>query len=167
MEPKLSLYSQYLDVEDEAWRSRACGIVALKILFDYWGVGKDVSIDELIKRGLSSDGYIEGVGWKHASLAELGEEFGLSGKNFDWYADDPDVAFKKLEEHLKKYPVICSVYKDLKPGDSGHLVVVYEFDGTNVFYLDPEAKTRDDIKRSAPLDLFLEGWKRRIMVLNK
>lgn len=160
---RVPVYSQFLDVKEKKWRSRACGIVALKMVLDFWGIKK--SADELIKLGLKKDAYIQGVGWKHKGLVLVAKKFGFKARNYDWYKDSYEVSFKKLLPKLKKYLVIASIYKNLKPGKSGHLVVLTGYENDQIFFNDPNSKTRGGIHKKVAAEKFLSGWKRRIIVI--
>ena len=162
-------YSQFLDVEDEEWKDRCCGILSLKMLLDYWGGQSNISpedVESLIGEGLEIGAYIPDIGWKHKELVELAQNHGLDGEDFDWMDEHPDVALNKVIPHLSEHPIIVSIHKDLIEGNSGHLVVLTGYEDGQIFYNDPDAKTRGDIERSAPLQKFLDGWKRRVVVVH-
>ena len=162
-------YSQFLDIENEEWKNKSCGILSLKMLIDYWSGQNDVDpkdIENLIDEGLTIDAYIPDVGWRHDGLVEIAKNHGLDGESFDWMDEHPDIAFNKIIPHLSEHPVIASIYKDLVNGDSGHLVVLTGYEDGKVLYNDPNAKSRGDINKNAPLQKFLDGWKRRVVVIH-
>lgn len=159
-------YSQFLDVKDKRWQKRACGMVSLKMIIDYWRAPRsNPSCDQLIKLGLKQKAFLTNVGWKHKELSQLVSKFGLRGRNFDWVKIKPETAFKKLRSYLKKYPVLASIHKNLDPAKGGHLIVVTGFRNGLVSYNDPDSKARKTVKQTAGLKKFLEGWKRRIIVI--
>ena len=160
---KVTLYSQFLDVEDKNWKIRACGIVSLKVVLEYWGIKENIK--DLIDLGLKKNAYISGVGWKHDGLVSVAKEFGFSGMNYDWFKDEPKDAFEKLLPNLEKYPVIASIYNNFKLGGSGHLVVLLGYQNGQIFFNDPDSKTRKGIQKKVGLEKFLTGWKRRIIVI--
>jgi len=162
-------YSQFLDIKDEDWQGRSCGILCLKTLIDYWFGNKKMDskdMDALIQEALDIDGYIPEIGWKHKELAEVAKKHKLDGENFDWTDEHPDVAFNRIIPHLTTHPVIASIYKDLDKEKNGHLVVITGYEDGNVYYNDPDSKKKAGIKRSAPLQAFLDGWTRRIVVIH-
>ena len=60
-------FSQYRDVSDEAWQFRACAIVNLKMVLEYYknkyperGIPSN-SIEDLITQGVQLNGYIMDV----------------------------------------------------------------------------------------------------------
>jgi|SRR3989344_2586955 len=160
---KVSAYSQFLDVEDKKWKSRSCGIVSLKSVLEYWGIKE--STKYLIELGLKKDAYISGVGWKHGGLVSIAKEFGLFGENYDWFLEEPHEAFLKLISYLKKYPVLASVYKNFKLGGSGHLIILTGYENDQIFFNDPDSKTKKGISKKISFEKFLNGWKRRIIVI--
>ena len=163
-------YSQFLDLEDEEWKDRSCVIVSLKMLLDYWNNDSEVTsedLENLITEALASDAYIPGIGWKHKELVDVAKAHKMDGENLDWTSEHPDIAFNKMLPYLEKHPVIASVFKDLKAGESGHLVVVTGYEDGNIYYNDADSKDREGIKRSVPLKEFLDGWTRRIVVIHQ
>lgn len=160
-------YSQFLDVSSPVWKRKACGAVSLKMVLDYLRPNS-ISISEIIKRGRRKNAfrlaaYIPNVGWAHKGLASLAEEFGFKGKNYDWSKKTPDAAYSLLLKKLQKRPIIASIYRNLKPGSSGHLVLLTGIKGNRIYYNDPDSKTRRGIKKTATLNKFLKGWKKRVV----
>ena len=157
-------YSQFLDVKNRHWRNKSCGVVALKSVLEYWKNG-DIDVDALTKRGKKLKAYLEDIGWKHAGLALLARQHGLRAKNFDWAKFPSHAAWKKLGAELKNGPVIASIYKNLKPKTSGHLVVITGIKKGLIYYNDPGSKTKRDVEKRASKARFLRGWKKRIIVV--
>jgi len=158
------LYSQHLDVRDEKWREHACGIAALKIVLDYYGA-ETPPLDTLIARAAERGAYLEGVGWKHRELAELAGTFGLRGEAFDWAALEPEAAYQELLCFFPASPVLASIYNDFDAARGGHIVVLTGLDGDTISYADPDATERGSILRTVSKDVFLRGWKRRIVLI--
>ncbi len=158
-------YSQYLDVHLRGWPRRACGIVALKMLLDYFSPRmRSMSIDNLIAFGLAREAYIPHVGWKHRGLAKLAEEFGLRGDNYDWANKDPRAAFALMQRHAR-FPLLASVHKHFDPKNGGHLIVVTKVEKEVIHYHEPASHSRARIPRTVDIPTFLAGWKRRIIVV--
>ncbi|MFH0806257.1 MAG: C39 family peptidase [Candidatus Brennerbacteria bacterium] len=160
-------YSQYLDVKNRAWKRRSCGIVALKMVLDFLKPKHTVTrtFPRLIKARIRAHAYIRNVGWSHAGLARVAMRYGFKGKKYNWSSKTPKSASITMLRALKRGPVIASIYRNLKYGSSGHLVVVTGFEKNIVFYNDPDSKTRHAIPRKVPLTKFLKGWKQRIIVV--
>lgn len=168
MHHRVPAYSQHLDVHDVRWQPRACGIVSLKAVIDYWQnttLRNRPTIAQLIKEGLKKDGYIPGVGWKHKTLAKLAAHHGLRGRHFDWHELSPENALEKLLVYFAKGPIIASIHKNFRLKGSGHLVVIKGIDTKRIFYNDPDARTKSAISRSVTLSRFLRGWKRRVIAV--
>jgi len=160
-------YSQYLDIVLEEWKSRSCGIVSLQMILEYT-LHKKFDGDELIKRGLALDGFILGVGWKHQALVDIAHDLGCDAQRYDWVMLDDQEALGRLKEMLMVGPIIVSIYSNLDPSTkNGHLVVVTGIERGKVFYNDPATKIREDIKRSAPIEEFMKGWKKRAILISK
>src|SRR3989344_7065379 len=160
----VSCYSQFLDVEDVSWRKKSCGIVALKMILDYWNVRMS-ACDALIKEGIKSRAYMKDVGWTHKGLVALAKKYNLKGRNFDWFGNSPEAAFRKMEKYLRLYPIMASVHKDFDLRNNGHLIVLTGLVNSNIFYNDPDFKERENIRQKVSLGKFLKGWKRRIIVV--
>lgn len=164
-------YSQFLDIKNKSWRSTACGVVALKMVLDYFlrkNKRRAPAADRLMAAGITSGAYGGAdMGWRHRGLAQMAAPLGLAGKNFDWWPKSPAEAYRLLVARLKTGPVIASIYKNFKPGSSGHLVVITGINNDIIFYNDPIAKNRQTIKRKISVEKFLAGWKRRIIVVSR
>ncbi|HEY4474872.1 MAG TPA: hypothetical protein VJC06_03050, partial [Candidatus Paceibacterota bacterium] len=74
---KLQICNQHDAEHDFQWAHRICAICSLWMLLKLHNPDLDVSIMDLVKRGLAKDGYLESVGWKHAVIVELAKDFGL------------------------------------------------------------------------------------------
>lgn len=163
-------YSQYLDVKNSEWKRKSCGIVALKMILDYWAREENKKIpdiDELVKIGLNMGAYINGIGWKHKALVQIAKQYGFKGRNFDWRADSAETALAKMTGYLKLYPIMASVYKNFDLREGGHLITLIGMENNEIFYNEPMARKREDIAKKMSLAEFLKGWKRRIIIVYK
>ncbi len=164
-------YSQHVDVKNRFWQPRSCGVVALKMILDFWHREEGAvrrappTTPALIRLTHNRGAYIRNVGWSHRGLAMVAKRFGLAGRNCDWAKFPPLRAFPKLKRELRRGPVLASIYRGLRPNHHGHLVVVTGIRKGVVHYLDPDSKTRAGIARRASVKKFLNGWKRRIIVI--
>ncbi|QQG43254.1 MAG: C39 family peptidase [Candidatus Daviesbacteria bacterium] len=158
-------YSQIKDTKNPDWQDKACGIVALKMVMDFYQP-INLSIDDLYKKGLKINGYLEGVGWYHHSLALLAKNLGFKAITRSWNVnqeaqeklqergfDQADLEImqqEQLAESLftlkveldKNHPIIISVPRRLKQGGSGHLVVLIGYDNQGFYVNDPDDKER-------------------------
>jgi hypothetical protein len=162
----LPRYSQYLDVADPTWQPRACGIVALKTVFDYWsGIHDTPTMNALIQEGLALNGFIPGIGWKHQALVDIAHAHGYAAKRYDWSKDDPVEAWERLCAKIKNGPAIASIHMNLCPtSPDGHLVVVHTINAI-VHYHDPARKDRNQISQETSTANFVNGWKRRVILI--
>lgn len=162
-------YSQHLDVKDAWWQPRACGIVSLKMVIDYFkktGLNDEPTIAQLIEEGVAREGHIPEVGWRHKTLAELATIHKLFGKNFDWNEISENEAWTLALPFLEKGPLIASIRKELDPNERrGHLVVLCDYQSDTIYYHDPDTHDREKILRTAPKDAFLHGWKKRVIAV--
>jgi ABC-type bacteriocin/lantibiotic exporter with double-glycine peptidase domain len=163
---KVPTYSQFLDTKNSSWKNRSCGITALKSILEY-ELGKSPSIDDLIKIGLENNAYIKGIGWKHKELAEIANNFGLKGKNLEWRNLKPKEAFKKILKFFPKNPIMASVFKNFNPKNNGHFIVLTGFENNKIYYNETASKKREEIKKEIPLEKFLKGWRKMIVVITK
>ncbi len=161
-------YSQFLDVKNKDWQHRACGIVSLKMVMDFWGKKTDrkyPTIEALIEEGVNKKAVTKNWDWIHKGLVDIAKAHGFKGESFDWAGNSSRDAFLLLKTKLNN-PVIASIHKNLNFGDTGHLIVIKGLKNGNIYYNDPDSKKRREIPRIAPIDAFLLGWKKRIIVIN-
>ncbi len=164
-------YSQYLDVRSKQWNWRSCGIVSLFMTIAYWDPTlKQTDIPRLIKYGIATGAYREGIGWTHQGLLDMAIALGFAGKRLDLYKKENDAAFKTFLTHLKKGPVIVSTYKDFDPKKGGgHLIVATGYkeqnDKMTIFIADPDAQDRTSINYTITKAKLLKGWKRRFIAI--
>ncbi len=167
-------YSQWLDVKDPDWQPRACGVAALKmamLALRSFSEEGDMSLDDLIKRGVASGAYKPNVGWIHDGLVRLAQGFGFQ-KSFrqEWKDEEKRQALKFISAKIRGgIPVIASV----KSENGGHLTLLtgFEESGGEIagFYMnDPDSKSRGTGKNKfIPIADFLGLWKGRIIVTEK
>lgn len=161
--PSVPFYSQFTDVSDPDWRGQACGVVSLAMLIEYYYPGS-ITVDSLLNQGIASGAYLNGAGWMHKGLADLGAVYGLSGTNFDYSASSMDAAFSEFASALERGPVIASVYYTFTPGHPiPHLVLINGIDGDRVFYNDPAEESGGG---SISVKHFKSAWKKRYIALS-
>lgn len=162
MKLNVPYFSQFLDVKDNRWMPRACAIVCLKMVLEYYGK-KDATIDSLIEEGLRIADYTP-VGWRHDVLVKLAEAHGLSAHREEGLKDHNGI--QKVIDALKRgEPVIISAVKSILGQTKFHMVVVtgIEEEGREVvgfYYHDPESLDREKgahlfVKR----EMFENDWR--------
>lgn len=165
--------SQYASLPPE-WASRGCGLVALKIVLDYWH-GEDernqsIPLFELLERGLASGAYLKGIGWRHAGLAHIATELGYEAFNRDLPKEQEEITAEKAMEVLKadveKGPVLVSIWKNFDPQQKGgHFVVIHDISDGVVRLVDPEKENEAEGRMDIPKALFIRGFKLRSICL--
>jgi hypothetical protein len=167
----MTYYSQYLDLKEE-WRESGCGPVSLLMLMELLGGENLPSPNELYQAGLDVDGYLNGIGWKHGSLAELARKYGFSNSQAVDLAKRSgengeiiplEEALNGLKGALEKGPVLVSVYRYYDPNRGGHLIVLISLDEEKVVIIDPREKG----EQVWPLVDFLNRWKQRFIIVTK
>ncbi|MDO8183805.1 MAG: cysteine peptidase family C39 domain-containing protein [bacterium] len=162
---QLIKYSQHLDLTHPEHKLSGCGIASLGML-----LGDKIStLDELYKLGLEQGAYLPGIGWRHAGLANLAKHFGFTNSyNLDLAKEDLEVALEKLKTELKQGPVLASVFTNYEPGHKeGHIVVLLSLTDEQAEVLDPAAKNHNDIHQFLPVEKFINGWKKRLIVIRE
>lgn len=169
---KLPKLSQFLDVKNKSWKNRSCGVVALMMVMQYYDSKiKTSDISKIISRGYKNGHYLKGIGWRHDGLIKLAEQYGFSGKRMEFKSVNKTTT-KKLISLLKKSPLIVSVFSKFNPENGGgHLAVLCGYKKENnqytIFINDTDSKTRKGITKEMLLEDFLNGWKKRIIIIKR
>lgn len=158
-------YSQFTDVEDSAWKERACGAVCLKMLLDYLNAGAP-TLDELIKEGVAMDGFGPS-GWVHKTLVSLAGKYNvfLECKEFKNIYDADAVGELAFSIEEGK-PVIISAVRRFSEDKKFHLVVLVGFeeekgDVMGFYYHDPDYENKKEgSKIFVNIDTFNKKWRR-------
>lgn len=176
MQYEVPFLSQYADVQDAEWKHRGCGIVALKMVLDYWhhmnSSYQTDGLDVLMQRGIQGQAYKEGIGWTHRGLVELAQSYGYEGNSFDYAEKGPtpksaEEALSLLEKNLEKGPVLASIFRSFDPQQGGgHIVVITGLEEDAVMLNDPEEESIEQGQKQVPRQVFLEGFKRRFIVIH-
>ena len=178
--------SQRLDIEDENWRPRACGIACLKMVMDFHAAKakrKIPSVDELIRENEFIGGFGP-FGSEHESLVMIARNYGLhayrqefksavndwrnktAGKSrFEDELAEEGVA-KKIRKLEEGFPVVVSAAKNFSEEGKFHLVVLTGFqkEGDELlgfYYHDPDSLDREAGRHKfAPIGVFRKYWRR-------
>jgi len=160
--PDVPFYSQLQDIQASEWKKKACGVVSLAMVIEFYKPDA-VSVNKLLEQAIASGAYLQNAGWKHKELALLAEKYGLEGKSYDLSSSDKVTAFTQLKNYLKDGPVIASIYYKFDPKSTiPHLVVINGIDGDTVYYNDPAGHAAGEKISAAN---FLKGWKKRFIVV--
>lgn len=167
--------SQHVGIGDRQWKWRGCGVASLAMAMAYWhqqsAGNASESLDALIEKGLAIGAYREGVGWVHAGLVALAQQYGYRAEAFD-YADKGKTpktmpeTWELLASALTEGPVLASVFPGLDPQrGGGHIVLVTGIDDELVYFNDPEESLARDGVRMVARHIFEQGFKKRFVVV--
>ena len=124
---KLPLCDQYDPEHDSQWAHRMCAVCSLWMLLKLHNPDLNVSVMDLVTRGLAKDGYIEKIGWKHAVIVELAKDFGLQlqyAKKFFYSPEEKESGLLIINLNLENgQPVLVSVFSP----NGSHVLVVCGF----------------------------------------
>ena len=178
-------YSQYQNVLEPKWRSRACGIACAKMVIKYFYPDNDESIDAIIDEGVKIGGYGEHGGdheavvriFRNRGIFAYKEEFKSQvislGKNSGTPSIyDAKMAKAGMKKDCKMLKAGRSVMVSVAPGfdenTSSHLIVITGFEEEHgeiagFMYNDPQAE------RGIKKNLFVgrekfEGFWRRLAI---
>ena len=161
--------SQYSALSSE-WAHRGCGLVALKIVLDFWHnqdtKNLTLPIEVLLERALALSAYREGIGWTHAGLTSLARALGYEAFNRDLPSEHPavsiDGALSILQSDLLYGPVLVSIWKNFDPiQKGGHIVIVNKVEGEVFSVIDPEMKDEVGGRYDKDRFSFAQGFKMR------
>lgn len=172
MKINVPYYSQYLDVIDELWQPRSCGVACLKMLLDSRG-DHPPSLDEMIAEGNAIGAYGE-FGWRHDGIIALAKKYGVKLSRAEWRQSEtraPDELNEEgitflISELRAGRAVMVSAIKKFKEADKFHMVVLTGFkesDGqvTDFYYNDPDAHSRREGENLfVPVNTFRTKWRR-------
>ncbi len=160
---KVPFYSQFRDISAPEWRKVGCGIASIAMAIDYHST-KDVSVDDLLAKGIAADAFLSDAGWTHQGLINLAAPYGLTGGTHDLRGTSPEEALGAMRAELTHGPVIASVHYRFDPHSTiPHLVVIDGIEGDTVYYNDP---AEDHGGKQLPVSAFLRGWKQRYITVH-
>lgn len=158
--PEVPFYSQFSDISAPEWKKIGCGIADAAMIINYYKPGA-VSVDDLLKEGISSGAFVPRAGWSHKGLASLFDAYGLAGKSYDLSGLNMDSAFLEFTKQLKNGPAIASVfYKFDRNSPIPHLVVITGIKDGSVYYNDP---ADDSGGKTISISDFQRAWKKRFI----
>ena len=148
---EVKLVNQIFDTGDGYWNKYSCGICVLKMLIVFKKPElQSIPVMALLSQALELGGYIDGVGWRHQTLADVAAFYDVPMSFQKEFYDTPEkkkvgikVIDSKLNSELSRFslrkaqpenrgssmpsasgPVAVSVLKEFNIPDSAHLVVV-------------------------------------------
>jgi len=170
MKLEVPYYSQFLDVHDEYWIPRACGICCMKMVFEYFG--KDApSVLDMAKLSEKEGGYGKS-GLFHDYIVVSAKKLGLISHREEKMEEGTGIE-KILSELKNKKPVIISAVKEILGQTKFHMVVLTGFeeeDGelSGFYFHDPEAVSRERGSYVfVPLGDFKKSWRKMAIFMAK
>ncbi len=160
---KLPICNQYDAEHDSQWAHRICAICSLWMLLKLHDPDLNVSVMDLVTKGLAKDGYIESVGWKHAKIVELAKDFGLElqyAKRFFYTPEEKESGLLIINSNLENgQPVLASV----NGSKDSHMLVVHGFQESDgelkgYYIQDPNGRVRGH-NYFLNKEEFLESWR--------
>lgn len=159
--PTVPFYSQFTDISDPSWKKIGCGIASLAMLISYYGA--DVSVDDLLLKGIATNAYLNNAGWTYAGLIGLSKDYELDGYSTLLEHLSVDDAFASLQSELEDGPVMASVHYTFEPTNPiPHLVIVNGVQDGRIFYNDPAEPNGGN---TLSVEKFKKAWKKRYITI--
>ncbi|MBX4215770.1 C39 family peptidase, partial [Candidatus Parcubacteria bacterium] len=153
-------YSQFVEISDPEWQSRACGMACLKMVLDFYGAPTS-SLHGMVVKGKEEGGYTPS-GWLHDYSLKVAEHYGFAGERREKMEVGPSLA--EFKDRLAKgEPIIVSVFKNFSEKDKFHQVVLIGFEEkegalTGFYCHDPDSPDKESRKGIfVELPLFTEN----------
>ncbi len=141
----------YDDEFIEFWSHRSCGIACVAMVLN--GLANvQIPISELFEAAYKSGAYLDNKGWIHSGLASLINHYGLISRA-------KQATCEEIIEGLNLgYVYILSVAHSftLDGRKGGHLVLVYAYDGCNIFFHCPS--TWGEVNKLMPVDVVFSSY---------
>lgn len=177
--------SQYRDIKNEDWKSRACSICCLWMGLKSLKEDFNLSPDELLEAGLYINAFVDPGFWKHDRLTVLAHNHGVPayaeefksipfGVETEYAESILNYGVNKIFNFLKNKEgvVIASVPKDFQYFDKPHSVLfhsVLEENGKKYFVYNDSEKENEELGKNLKIDIeeFKIKWRRLAIFLNK
>lgn len=166
--------SQWRDVAREEWRPRACGIAVLAMLLAHAKPGHDLpDLDRLIDDAVLRGAHDPTIGWIHAGLIALANEFDVALESRVYRAkavnEVEHLASKGLAEISTELallrPVIASVRRGFSDTGTPHMVVLSgvgeDAEGKYFLVHDPDSEVEEGAQyRRVSREQFEKNWRK-------
>ena len=183
---------------NKEWADRACGIISLKMVLEYLAKEK-ISLKEIFKNLNGGKGYREGVGWILSDIVNFALSRDISSWRRKFYLNEEEKdlfrkegldekSIEKLDRQTERegissiieaindgYPVMVSIPKHFRKGESGHLIVVTGFrridagkmEIVGLYINDPYPEDEEGKNIFIELNKFQESWNKRAIFFEK
>lgn len=177
--------SQYRDIEDKTWKDKACSLCCLWMALKSLKSDFDLSPDELLKKGLYINAFVDPGYWRHDRLTVLAHNYGLPayaeefksipfGEETEYAESILNYGIEKIFNFLKNKEgmIIASVPKDFIHFDKPHSILLHSIkEKENKRYLiyNDSAKEGEEDGENNEVDLeeFKNKWRRLAIFINK
>ena len=170
MKLEVPYYSQHRDIKDKYWQSRACGVVCLKMILDFYqnrgGVTPTVlvSLDEFLEIALKKEAFGKS-GWIHEKLLALAESFGVQAYRKEKMQNEDE-----LKDFLDKgNPVIVSIKNQRfspKFENKFHQIVLTGYDEKGFYYNDSDYQDEDGKNLFVDKETFGKYWRKMAIFIS-
>ena len=165
MKLNVPYYSQYEDIKDKVWRDRACGLVCLKMVLDFYKA-ETPEISEFLKIALDKGTYHEFNGWIHDKIVELAKDFGMEA-----YRKEEMENEQELKDFLDKgNPVIVSIKaQKFSPEFEGkfHQIILIGYDENGFYYHDSDYQNGEGNGLFVDRETFGKYWRKMAIFVHK
>ena len=169
MKLDIPYYSQFLDVPDEYWKSRSCGMACLKMVLDHHKA-KTPALYDMVKRGKEEGGHTP-FGWLHDYSLGIARGYGFQADRREKM--DVESSLGDFVSRLgKNEPIIVSVFRNFSEKDKFHQVVLTGFEEdegklSGLYFHDPDSRDRESKKHLfIPISIFIENWRRMAIFIS-
>lgn len=156
--------SQHRDIQDEYWQKRACGLVCLKMVLDFYQI-KTPEINEFLEIALKKESFGES-GWIHDKLLNLAKDYRVEAFRKEKIGD-----VQELKDFLDKgNPVIVSISaKRFSNEFEGkfHQIVLSGYNDQGFYYNDSDYNTNEGKELFIDIDIFKKYWRKMAIFLHK
>jgi len=161
---------------DKNWARKSCAICSLKMVLSLYNKNtKDIPVMTLVNEGLSIDGFIEGIGWKHGAIIKLARNHGI--KMYRMFCRKPSYRKNGLNvlnfNLINESPIMASIYYNLDKSKGGHVIVVNgcKIDSKNriigYYITDPDGINKKGNKYYLTRDEFNNNWRGGLLYFKK
>lgn len=189
MEKEIQFCSQYRDITQEEWKSKACSISSLWMALKYLKEDFVLSPDELLSEAISIGAFSEAGFWLHDRICLLAHNHGLPAYNEEFksfpfgketiYAKNiADFGVEKIFNFIKNKEgfVISSVPKNFDNIDKPHSILIHDVKTETengikkryFIYNDSEKLTEaEGVNLLVDLETFKNLWRKLAIFINK
>jgi len=153
-------YSQYRDIKDKDWQPRACGLVCLKMILDFYEVDTP-EINQFLKVAIERKSFGKS-GWIHDKFLELAKSYSLEAFRKEF--NDTEEGIRFIIDFLQQTgPVIVSLKaKKFLPEfeNKFHQIVLTDYNTKGFYYNDPDYLDEEGKNLFVKISDFKKYWRK-------